>query len=111
MVTLHYLNLNAKSNVPKANPAPTIGPIKGEINIAPIITAVELTFRPIDAIIIAHAKIQRLAPVKETFPLTYSKTILFFSSPICRLNKFLNIVIPMEDLRKHEHCLLLYDGQ
>ena len=40
-------------------------PIKGEINMAPIITAVELTFKPTDAIIIENAKIQILAPLKS----------------------------------------------
>lgn len=51
----------------RANPAPTIGPISGEISMAPIITAVEFTFSPIDAISIAHANIQRLAPLNEIF--------------------------------------------
>lgn len=46
--------------MPKANPAPIIGPIRGEINIAPIITAVEFTFSPIEATIIAQAKIQNI---------------------------------------------------
>ena len=49
----------------KANPAPTIGAIKGEISIAPITTAVEFTFKPTDAIMMAHAKIQTFAPEKE----------------------------------------------
>ena len=41
-----------------------IGPIKGEINIAPIITAVEFTFKPNEAINMAQMSIQRLAPLK-----------------------------------------------
>ena len=48
----------------KENPAPTIGPIKGEISMAPITTAVEFTFNPTEAIIIAHAKTQTFAPEK-----------------------------------------------
>jgi hypothetical protein len=39
----------------KAKPAPTIGPINGEISIAPIIT-VEFTLRPIEAIKTAPLK-------------------------------------------------------
>jgi hypothetical protein len=40
----------------KEKPAPTIGPIKGEISIAPIITAVEFTLRPMEAIKTAPLK-------------------------------------------------------
>jgi hypothetical protein len=39
-----------------------IGPISGEMSIAPIITAVELTFKPKDAINTAKISIQRLEP-------------------------------------------------
>ena len=56
----------------KAKPLLSIGPISGEINIAPIITAVELTFKPTEATIIAQAKIHKLAPEKEILPLTLS---------------------------------------
>ena len=52
----------SKSAIPIANPIPMIGPINGEINIAPIITAVEFTFRPNEAIKMAQMSIQRLAP-------------------------------------------------
>ena len=45
------------SVVPTAKPTPTIGPIKGEISMAPIITAVEFTFSPILAINIEKIKI------------------------------------------------------
>ena len=51
-----------KSAIPIANPIPMIGPINGEINIAPIITAVEFTFKPNEAINMAQMSIQRLAP-------------------------------------------------
>ena len=43
-----------------------IGPISGETNMAPIITAVELTFNPTDAITIAKTKIQTLTPRNST---------------------------------------------
>ena len=71
----------------RATPIPTIGPISGEISMAPITTAVELTFRPIDAMNIAHAKIQILAPLNEMFFKTSCKTLSCFSSPSCKLNK------------------------
>ena len=39
-----------------------IGPISGEISIAPIITAVAFIFKPTEAIIMAHINIMKLAP-------------------------------------------------
>jgi hypothetical protein len=47
------------------------------MSIAPIITAVELTFKPTDATIMAQAKIHRLAPVKEILFLTFSKVFCY----------------------------------
>ena len=41
--------------------------IKGEISIAPMITAVELTFKPIEAIRIAMIKIHILEPWMMVF--------------------------------------------
>lgn len=75
-----FLN-NSKSNIPKLNPAPKIGPINGEISIAPIITAVELTFKPTDAMMMAHANIHKLEPLKEIFEVTFSSTLFLSSSP------------------------------
>ena len=40
-----------------------IGPINGEISMAPIITAVELIFNPTDATTIAKTQIQRFVPL------------------------------------------------
>ncbi len=45
------------SLIPMENPIPRIGPIKGEISMAPITTAVELTFKPMEAIKIEKTKI------------------------------------------------------
>lgn len=45
------------SLTPRLYPIAMIGPINGDINIAPIITGIELTFRPTDAITMAKAKI------------------------------------------------------
>ena len=44
-------------------PIPKIGPIKGEINIAPITTAVEFAFKPIEAMKIEQIKIQDVCPL------------------------------------------------
>jgi hypothetical protein len=44
-----------------------MGPISGDINIAPMMTAVEFTFSPIEAMKIAKMRIQRLVPLKSTF--------------------------------------------
>ena len=42
-----------------------IGPISGEISMAPMITAVELMLSPRDAISMAKTKTQRLGPMNE----------------------------------------------
>ncbi|MNV56763.1 hypothetical protein D3C71_1490640 [compost metagenome] len=88
---------NGKSKVPKANPAPTIGPINGDISMAPIMTAVEFTFNPTDATTIAQARIQALAPRKEILLTTFSRTASFFSSPWCRSKNrnilFINLLL------------------
>ena len=46
------------SLIPIESPTPKIGPIRGEISMAPITTAVELVFRPIEATSIEKIKIQ-----------------------------------------------------
>ena len=45
-----------------ASPTPMIGPISGEMSIAPMMTAVEFTFRPTEAMTIENARIQTLGP-------------------------------------------------
>ena len=54
----------SKSSVPTPNPIPMIGPMSGEISIAPMMTAVEFMFRPREAIKIAKTRTQRLGPLK-----------------------------------------------
>ena len=51
-------------------PMPIIGPINGDISIAPIITAVELTFNPREATKIAKIKIHKFVPLNTT-PIIY----------------------------------------
>ena len=49
-------------------PIPRMGPINGEINMAPITTAVESAFKPTEATKIEQIKIQAVAPLKEISP-------------------------------------------
>ena len=53
-----------KSLVPKPRPRPRIGPIRGEMSIAPIITGMEFRFKPTDAIIMAQARMKTFWPLK-----------------------------------------------
>ena len=55
-----------RSAVPIAKPIPMIGPISGEMSIAPIMTAVELTLSPKEATKIARISIHKGAPLKFT---------------------------------------------
>ena len=43
---------------------PFMGPIRGDMSMAPMITAVELTLSPTDAMMMANIRIQRLVPLK-----------------------------------------------
>jgi hypothetical protein len=60
------LFISSKSCTPTARPMPIIGPISGEMSMAPMMTAVELTFSPNDAINIATMSIRILTPRNET---------------------------------------------
>ena len=46
-------------------PKPKIGPIRGEINMAPITTGMEFALRPTEATKIEQIKIQAVAPLIE----------------------------------------------
>ena len=52
----------SKSLVAIEKPNPRIGPSNGEINMAPITTAVEFAFKPTDAIIIEQISIHAVVP-------------------------------------------------
>lgn len=56
----------SKSLMPTDSPMPMIGPISGEMSIAPMMTAVELTFRPKEATNVANISTQRFVPRKST---------------------------------------------
>ena len=46
---------------PKANPR--MGPITGDMSMAPMITGIELTFKPTEAMMMAHARMKTLGPL------------------------------------------------
>ena len=72
------------SLIPIEKPIPRIGPISGEISMAPITTAVELTFKPMEAIKIEKTKIQAVCPFIEIPSLIFlavvSRSVSFFMS-------------------------------
>ena len=53
------LRTSPKSFTPTPRPTPMMGPISGEISMAPMITAVELTFNPMDAMTMLKTKSKR----------------------------------------------------
>ena len=67
IITSRFLNadlMRAVSLVPSPSPIPMIGPMRGDTSIAPMITAVEFTFRPTAASTMAHTRIHTLGPLK-----------------------------------------------
>ena len=57
---------SSSSNVPMESPTPKMGPIIGEINMAPMMTAVEFTFNPTEATMMAKASTHRFTPRNST---------------------------------------------
>ncbi len=57
---------NTKSCMPIASPIPIMGPISGEISIAPIITGILLVLSPSDAMNIANINTISCEPLNET---------------------------------------------
>ena len=55
------------SSVPRPRPKPKMGPITGEINMAPMMTGMELTFKPNEAMMMAQTRIKTLVPRKAMF--------------------------------------------
>ena len=62
-LTADFLKISI-SLIAKALPIPRIGPIKGDINMAPMTTAVESAFNPTEATKTAKIRIQAVAPLK-----------------------------------------------
>ena len=79
---------SSKSLVAIPRPIPIIGPMSGEINIAPIITAVEFTLSPTDAIMIAKISVQSGPPTKMEFLEIESTTSLSLALSMCKLKRF-----------------------
>ena len=52
------------SCTPRPKPNPRMGDITGEMSIAPMMTGMELTFRPTDAMMIAQMRIMTFGPLK-----------------------------------------------
>ena len=78
--------ISSKSNVPKPRPKPMMGPISGDINIAPIITAVEFMFKPNEAINVAKMSTHRFVPLNST-PRLIDSIVSRSSSFSCRISK------------------------
>jgi hypothetical protein len=73
------------SLMPIERPTPSIGDIRGEINMAPIIMAAELVSRPIEASIAEHINIQVLLPLTEM--LSFTALMVPCSSVCGRISK------------------------
>ena len=77
----------SRSFVAIENPNPKIGPIRGEISIAPMTTAVESAFNPTEAIKIEHTRIHEVVPIMEiSFFIEF--TTRFLSTSFLKLNTF-----------------------
>ena len=55
------------SSVPRPKPKPRMGPITGETNMAPMMTGMELTFKPTEAMMMAQARMNTFVPLKAMF--------------------------------------------
>ncbi len=71
-------------------PIPKIGPMRGEINIAPMTTAVELALRPMEATNIEHIRIQAVAPLKGISLMIASMVLSRSVSPRKSSNSIIN---------------------
>ena len=75
------------SKIPTPTPTPMMGPMSGEINMAPMITAVEFTFNPTEQITMANIRIHRLVPRNTTFRETSSTTAEYSWASSVRSNR------------------------
>ena len=80
-----------------AKPKPSIGPINGEISIAPITTGMEFAFKPTDATKIEQINIQAVAPCIEISDLIDE---IVESLSVCDLKSKIFLKKINEDLRK-----------
>ena len=70
-----------------------MGPIKGEISMSPITTAVELTFSPIEAMKIEKMRIQRLNPLNSISFLIPSMVASGFARSMMENQSFKKLII------------------
>ena len=105
------LRKSSPSEIPIDRPSPMIGPMSGEISMAPMMTAVELTLRPTEAMIIAKKSTHTLSARNST-PLvmlaivvseSVSSAILardlmyvHISLIICNIRSFIFLVVSIE---------------
>ena len=77
---------SSRSLMPTARPMPMMGPMSGEMSMAPMMTAVELTLSPSDAMKMAKTSTQRFGPVNVT-PCFICKTMSASFSMNCFTTK------------------------
>ena len=65
--------------MPTARPMPMMGPMSGDMSMAPMMTAVELTLRPSEAMNMANTSTHRVAPRNDT-PALMARTVSASSS-------------------------------
>ena len=98
---MDFFNVS-KSFIAIDKPKPKIGPISGEISIAPITTGIELALRPIDATKIEQIKIQAVAPLIEISSLIEFKvdslSVFCLKSNISFKNEKINLNKPFSFL-------------
>ena len=58
--------MRGKSSMPTPSPMPMMGPMRGDMSMAPMMTAVELVLSPSEAMNIAMMRMTMLVPRKET---------------------------------------------
>ena len=66
-ITAKFLSASFTSTVslvPRPRPNPRIGPITGEMSMAPMMTGMELRLRPTEAMMMAQARMKTLGPRK-----------------------------------------------
>ena len=95
MLVSEFFNVSI-SFVEMERPSPKIGPNNGEINIAPITTAVESVFKPTDAIKIEQIRIHAVVPrIEISFFIEF--IVAFLSISLLNLNTlFKKINMPLK---------------
>ena len=93
--------MKAVSLVPRPYPMPNIGPIKGEMSMAPMMTGMELVLRPTDAITMAKARMYAFGPLNSMLLRIYCEAL---SVSMCSLRL---TMLPIWSLRLPKKCFRL----